>query len=78
MFGRNFQKFGDEYYWMAMTGDEKLPGINGVIMKKQDPGQPIVNSIDVSDINAYILKIEKAGGLIVVPKMPIPTVGWLA
>ena len=47
-------------------------------MKKRDPKQPIVNSIDVVDIDAYIAKIEKAGGKIVVPKMPIPTVGWLA
>lgn len=77
-FNWNFQQFGTEEYWMAMTGDEKAPGINGAIMKKRDPNQPIVNSIDVTNIDEAIQKIEKAGGLIVVPKMPIPTVGWLA
>ena len=77
-FGWNFQKFGNEEYWIVITGDEKSPGINGAVMKKRDPQQPLVNSIDVGDIEKAILKIEKAGGKIVVPKMPIPTVGWLA
>lgn len=47
-------------------------------MRKRDPNQPIVNSIDVPDMDAAIRRVEGAGGLIVVPKMPIPTVGWLA
>jgi len=29
-------------------------------------------------MDAAIRRVEGAGGLIVVPKMPIPTVGWLA
>lgn len=76
-FGWNFQKFGNEEYWIALSGDEKIPGINGAIMKKKDPNQPIVNSINVVNIDEAIKNIEKAGGVIVVPKMPIPTVGWL-
>ncbi len=78
VFGWTFQQFGTEDYWTVLTGDDKTPGINGGLMKKRDPQQPIVNSIDVNDIDVAISKIEKAGGLIVVPKMPIPTVGWLA
>ncbi len=78
VFGWSFQQFGGEPYWMTVTGDENTPGINGGIMKKRDPGQPVVNSIDVPDIDVYTQKIEKAGGKIVVPKLPIPTVGWLA
>lgn len=78
VFNWNFQEFIPGEYWAATTGDEKLPGINGGIMKKKDPNQPIANSIDVADIDATIVKIEKAGGTVVVPKMPVPTVGWLA
>jgi predicted enzyme related to lactoylglutathione lyase len=78
VFNWNFQQFGNEPYWVVMTGDEKSPGINGGLMQRRDPAQPIVNSIDVSNIDEYIMKIERAGGTIVVPKMPIPTVGWLA
>ena len=76
-FGWIFQKFGDEEYWIALSGDAKTPGINGAIMKKKDPNQPIVNSINVANIDEAVKNIEKAGGVIVVPKMPIPTVGWL-
>lgn len=78
VFNWNFQEFIPGEYWAVTTGDEKLPGINGGIMKKKDPNQPIANSIDVADIDATIIKIEKAGGIVVVPKMPIPTIGWLA
>lgn len=78
VFGWTFQQFGNEQYWHVVTGDAKSPGINGGLLKKRDPKQPVVNSIDVTDIDQYITKIEKAGGKIVVPKMPIPTVGWLA
>ncbi len=78
VFGWSFQQFGNEQYWVTMTGDPKTPGINGGLMKKRDPKQPIVNSINVSSIDESIRQIEKAGGKIVVPKMPIPSVGWLA
>ena len=78
VFGWTFQQFGNEQYWSVVTGDGKSPGINGGVMKKRNPKQSVVNSIDVTNIDEYINKIEKAGGKIVVPKMPIPTVGWLA
>lgn len=78
VFHWNFQQFGNEEYWIVITGDDKLPGINGGLMKKKDPMQPIANSIDVSNIDEYIKKVQQAGGNIVVPKMAIPTVGWLA
>lgn len=78
VFGWTYQQFGTEQYWSVMTGDPKSPGINGGIMKKRDPDQPVVNSILVENVDEFIAKIEKAGGKIVVPKMPIPNVGWLA
>lgn len=78
VFGWTFQQFGNHPYWLAITGDEKSPGINGGIMKKKDPNQPVVNSIEVTDIDESIRKIEHSGGKIVVPKMPVPGVGWSA
>lgn len=77
-FDWKFQKFGEEDYWLAITGNNEGPGINGAVMRKRDPNQPIVNSIDVPNMDAAIRRVAGAGGLIVVPKMPIPTVGWLA
>ena len=60
------------------AGDEKQLGINGGLMKRRAPGQPVANSIDVKDLDATAKQVEKAGGTIVVPKMPIPGVGYLA
>lgn len=78
VFGWKFEKFGNEEYWSAITGNDGSPGIIGGILKKRDPNQSVANSIEVPDVDAYVTKIEKAGGNIVVPKMPIPSIGWLA
>jgi len=34
--------------------------------------------MDVSDLDATIKLVESLGGQCVVPKMPVPGVGWLA
>lgn len=78
VFGWSFQKFGEEQYWVAFTGDQNSPGINGGLMKKKDPRQPVVNTIGVENIEEYVKKIESAGGEIVVPKMEIPGIGYSA
>ncbi len=78
VFNWKFQQFGNEEYWSVITGDEKDAGINRGLMKKRDPKQPVVNSIEVASVDEYINKIEKAGGKIVMPKMAVPSVGWLA
>ena len=77
VFGWSFSKFGDQDYWFAQTGSESAPGINGAIMKKRQPQQPLVNSINVTDIDHTIEAIQNAGGHIVVPKHSIPEKGWL-
>lgn len=78
VFGWTFQQFVEGEYWLVSTGDENAAGINGGIMKKRDPKQPVVNSIDVENIDEAIKKIENSGGKVVVPKMEIPNVGWVA
>ena len=78
VFGWSFQQFGHETYWSVTTGNEQSPGINGGLMKKKNPGQPVVNSIEVTNLDECMTKIAESGGMIVVPKMAIPAVGWLA
>ncbi|MDR9367046.1 MAG: VOC family protein [Balneolaceae bacterium] len=75
IFGWEFEKFGTEDYWFAKTGNENEQGIDGALMKKRDPKQPIVNPIDVADLDKTSEEIEKAGGKIVVPKSPVPNMG---
>lgn len=78
LFGWKFTRFGNEEYWLVETGQPDQPGINGGLMKRRDPAQPVTNTIEVANLDDTIKRIEAAGGKIVVPKMPIPGVGWLA
>ena len=78
VFGWSFHAWGEGTdYYLAQTGDNSAPGINGAVMKRRDPAQPVVNTLDVSDIDATAGKIEENGGQIVVPKMAVPGIGWL-
>lgn len=77
-FDWGFKQFGQNEYWIAETGDQKLPGINGAIMKRLHPQQPITHDIQVDNIDEAIKRIESNGGAMVVPKTELPGVGWRA
>ena len=86
VFGWGFTKWeGPMPYWLVKTGEEGERGIDGGLMVRQGPppeeGQPVnayVCTLDVPDLDAYLKRALDAGGTLAVPKMPIPTVGWLA
>jgi predicted enzyme related to lactoylglutathione lyase len=79
LFGWEFQKWdGPMDYWMVTTGGENEPGINGGLMPRQEPSQGVVNVVDVPSVDEYVAKAEAAGGTVVLPKTPVPGVGWLA
>jgi len=79
VFGWQFQKWdGPMPYWMITTGPNDQPGINGGLMPKQHPDQPCVNTMNVANLDETTKVIQANGGTNVVPKMPVPTVGWLA
>ena len=85
LFGWEFSQWGKEPYWLVKTGEKDTPGIDGGLMPRQGPAPAeaqAVNSfvciVDVADVDAMAKRIPEAGGKVVVPKMPIPTVGWLA
>jgi predicted enzyme related to lactoylglutathione lyase len=77
-FGWTFSQFGEAPYWLANTGPDDQPGINGAIMKRNHPQQPVTNAITVDDIDEAIAKVQAAGGKIVVNKTAFPGVGWSA
>ena len=79
VFGWKVSKWeGPMPYWLVSTGDKSQPGIDGGILARQHPGQGVVNTIGVMDLDASIAAVESAGGKIIAPKMAIPGVGWLA
>ena len=50
----------------------------GGMMKRLYPEHQITNYIDVKSIDEYSSKIQKIGGKVVVPKMAVPKMGYLA
>jgi hypothetical protein len=79
VFGWKINKWdGPMDYWVASTGEQGSPGIDGGLMRRQENTPPVVNTLDVPSVDEYTAKVTAAGGTVVAPKMPIPGVGWFA
>lgn len=88
IFGWQIHKWpgeGEEPYYLIMTvesdekGMPKIPGaINGGMLRRQPGYQTPVIVINVSSIDDYLRKIEKAGGKVVVSKMKVGDIGLYA
>jgi predicted enzyme related to lactoylglutathione lyase len=80
VFGWRFEPWGPPDFYLIHTGDEKSPGVQGLMHKRQQPkgnGGPncFECTITVDDVDAIAAAVKKAGGKITMEKMPIPTVG---
>ena len=79
VFGWEIQKWaGPQEYWLASTGPDSQPGINGGLMRRQHPGAGTCNTIGVISLDQALANITKQGGKVVVPRTAIPGVGYLA
>lgn len=72
-------------YWLVKTGEAGEPGIDGGIVVRRGPGpddgQPVnayICTIGVPELDQVLERLERLGGVLAVPKMPIPGVGWVA
>lgn len=65
---------------MITTTDQNgNKSLSGGMMKRQNPHQQgITNYIDVNSVDEYSTKIEKLGGKVIVPKMPVAGMGYFA
>jgi predicted enzyme related to lactoylglutathione lyase len=77
VFGWKIEKWGPMDYWLATTGPDSEPGINGAIMSRETQNTS-VNTVNVSSVDEYAKKIVDAGGKILTPKTPIPGVGYFS
>ncbi len=78
VFGWKIEKWpGPMEYWMVTTGAEGTPGINGGLMKNTNV-KTTTNTIGVESVDSAVETVKKAGGKLVMPKTPIPTVGYFA
>ena len=64
-------------YWMIKTSDREGV-LNGGLMRRMAPGQQIGNYVGVESIDQYTARATQLGAEVVVPKMEVPGVGWLA
>lgn len=67
---------GPADYWLATTGPEGQPGINGALTRRDSASAWI--HVGVDSVDDAIARIEAAGGAVLAPKMPIPGVGYMA
>jgi uncharacterized protein len=78
-FGWKFEKWpGPMEYWLVNTGAEDKPGINGGLLKRQAPTTATTNTIGVESVDKAVKAAQNAGAKLVMPKTPIPTIGYFA
>lgn len=79
VFGWQINKWeGPMDYWLVKTGESDRLGIDGAIMKRTEPGAPVINTIGVENLDESLEKVTAAGGSVVAPKMEIPGIGFFA
>ena len=69
---------GPQEYWLIKTGEAPEPGIDGAITRRSEGFSSVVNTVGVASVDEVVGKVEANGGTVVMPKMAVPTVGWLA
>ena len=80
IFGWKVQHIPDINYRFVDT-DSGGTGINGGIFKPKEDGPwpgSLAMYIDVDDLDAYVKKIEAAGGKMIVPRAEVPNMGSYA
>jgi predicted enzyme related to lactoylglutathione lyase len=66
-------------YFLIETKAKGEEGINGGLMPRKNPEQPFMNYLAVESIDVSCKKVEKAGGVVVLPKTEIaPGMGWIS
>lgn len=86
VFGWTYQDWSDYAgvpYFGVVTGDEEQPGINGAIMRRPQenpgPGAATAGAIltmGCDDYDATEARILAAGGIVALPKAPLPGMAW--
>ena len=83
--GWEFNQWGDQPYWLIATGPADQPGINGGLLPRHGAGpldgqavNSFVCTVMVEALDELLTAVPANGGSIALPKMPVPTIGWLA
>ena len=77
LFGWKINKMPGMEYWHIDTGGADASP-DGGMMKRCDPQQKITNYVFVESVNKAAAKVKKLGGKIIMPKTPVPGMGFFA
>ena len=69
---------GPEYLMITTMDDKGNKALTGGMMKRQMSQHQNTNFIDVESVDEYSSKVQQLGGKVVVPKMSVPGMGYLA
>jgi predicted enzyme related to lactoylglutathione lyase len=85
VFGWDFQRWGEQQYWMVTTGADGTLGINGGLLPRQGPApaagaspNAFVITVSVDDVDATVERALGLGASLAMPRMAVPGVGHLA
>ena len=76
--GWEISRFGDEPYWLARAGQDEEPGANGALVSRGDLHRSPVLTVGVDDIDDALRRVQRYGGTVAQPKLPVPGMGWSA
>lgn len=78
VFGWKIQSWeGPVKYYLATTGDDKEPGINGAISERSPMNPSTTNTIGVASYEETVEKIKQEGGTLLMPKTAVPGIGYM-
>jgi predicted enzyme related to lactoylglutathione lyase len=86
LFGWAFNKWeGPMDYWLIKTGEKGTMGIDGGLMPRKGPPPVAMQAVNayvctmgVDNLDATLKHVGELGTMVVVPKMAVPGIGWLA
>jgi hypothetical protein len=79
LLGWKFESFPEmQYNLITTTNVDGTPGIGGGMGKRMDPSQRIMNYFGVKSIDAAMNQVRSLGGSILMGKMAVPKMGYLA
>jgi predicted enzyme related to lactoylglutathione lyase len=67
---------GYDDFWAADVGEDAGHGI--AMMARQNPNHGPTNYIDVESVGDSLTRVEQLGGQVLMPKSPVPGMGWFA
>ncbi len=85
LFGRKIERWPGPSEYLTITtvpvnekGELIRPGVNGGLLKRQNPEHKPISYILVESVDEYAKKIETLGGKVIVPKTQVPGICWWA